>query len=122
MRRYGEHILPVFDDPDEVKHIVWLHEQLMGDPVPVYWAVKPSARAHRYSWQQLLLDDKFFINTTTGELAAPCRLLAPQLCCSRFLCVAGRSLLYMEADGTNSDNVLGVQSTDLSFDVRHVTC
>ena len=83
---------------------------------------KRNAGMGRRKRQQLLLDDKFFIHTTTGELAALCRLLAPQLCCSRFLCVAGRSLLYMEADGTNSDNVLGVQSPDLSFDVRHVTC
>ena len=66
--RYGEHILPIYDNDEDVRHVVWMQEQLLGEPVPVYWRVRPAARAQPYSWQQLLLDDKFFLRTTTGEL------------------------------------------------------
>jgi len=53
-RRYGEHILPIFEDPELVKHIIWEQEQRLGAPVPVYWRVSREGLAHPCVCAQVL--------------------------------------------------------------------
>ena len=98
MKRYGAHVLPVFEEPDAVASLITRIQRTRYATaadrwqMPVFWNVQPGTYSRRWAWEKLRVSDDWFLRTTTG-----------------------RKLLYMEADATNSEEslALGRASTDL---------
>eukprot|EP00966_Prymnesium_polylepis_P069159 1607131-Prymnesium_polylepis.1 len=93
LARYGAHIVPVFERPEEVRALVAAHSH--GFRRPVYWQVSEGAYSQMASWAHFTISPEFFLRTTTG-----------------------RRLLYLEADTTNWERSLSLsaRSTDLSME------
>lgn len=94
LQRMGCHLVPIFENPDRVKSLVWSHSE--GLRTPVYWCVPEGKYGSAYSW-----------NDFPTEPTA----LAP---------VEGTSerMLILEADATNPNDplALGNSALDLTFD------
>ncbi|KAG1690897.1 hypothetical protein DVH05_011766 [Phytophthora capsici] len=65
MARYGAHILPVFEDPEEHHHLVALWS--LKGRVPCVWRVPKGQYGFRHSWADLHVDESFLLRTTTGK-------------------------------------------------------
>lgn len=93
MERYGEHIFPLFEEPEAIKHTVQKYSK--NFEVPIYWHVDSKAYGVSRSYSNLLIDDRWLIKTS-----------------------AGRNLLIAEADLVNDENSLslGLSPKDLNLD------
>ncbi|EGZ16715.1 hypothetical protein PHYSODRAFT_498981 [Phytophthora sojae] len=65
MARYGAHILPVFEDPEQHRHLVALWS--LNGRVPCVWCVPKDRYGFRHSWTGLRVDESFLLRTTTGK-------------------------------------------------------
>ncbi|KAK1929470.1 hypothetical protein P3T76_015038 [Phytophthora citrophthora] len=65
MARYGAHILPVFEDPEQHHHLVALWS--LRGRVPCIWRVPKGQYGFRHSWTGLHIDESFLLRTTTGK-------------------------------------------------------
>jgi hypothetical protein len=65
MARYGAHILPVFEDPEEHRHLV--AQWSLNGRVPCVWCVPKGQYGFRHSWTGLHIDESFLLRTTTGK-------------------------------------------------------
>ncbi|GMF13772.1 unnamed protein product [Phytophthora lilii] len=65
MARYGAHILPVFEDPEQHRHLV--AQWSLNGRVPCVWRVPKGQYGFRHSWTGLHVDESFLLRTTTGK-------------------------------------------------------
>lgn len=65
MTRYGAHILPVYEQPALIRHLVALWS--MNGRVPCIWNVAAGRYGYRHSWAALEIDEDFMLRTTTGK-------------------------------------------------------
>ncbi|KAG6580077.1 uncharacterized protein IUM83_16016 [Phytophthora cinnamomi] len=65
MARYGAHILPVFEDPEQHRHLV--AQWSLNGRVPCVWCVPKGRYGFRHSWTDLRVDESFLLRTTTGK-------------------------------------------------------
>ncbi|GMF47526.1 unnamed protein product [Phytophthora fragariaefolia] len=65
MARYGAHILPVFEDPEQHRHLV--AQWSLNGRVPCVWCVPKGQYGFRHSWTGLRVDESFLLRTTTGK-------------------------------------------------------
>ncbi|KAL4161053.1 hypothetical protein PRNP1_001610 [Phytophthora ramorum] len=65
MVRYGAHILPVFEDPAQHRHLV--AQWSLNGRVPCVWCVPKGQYGFRHSWTGLHVDESFLLRTTTGK-------------------------------------------------------
>ncbi|KAE9338850.1 hypothetical protein PF008_g11854 [Phytophthora fragariae] len=65
MARYGAHILPVFEDPEQHRHLV--AQWSLNGRVPCVWCVSKGRYGFRHSWTGLHVDESFLLRTTTGK-------------------------------------------------------
>lgn len=65
MARYGAHILPVYEQPALIRHLVALWS--MNGRVPCIWHVAAGRYGYRHSWAALEIDEDFMLRTTTGK-------------------------------------------------------
>lgn len=95
LRIHGEHVVPVFEEPRRIAHLVTAVQRAAGAPVPVFWRVEPGEYGFRHSWEGIGFHDEWLVRTSTG-----------------------RRLLVVEADATNSEEALalGGGSKDLSLE------
>jgi Family of unknown function (DUF6739) len=93
MIRYGSHLLPVFEQPENVKKLVKRHWQ--HGRMPVFWHVNKTEYGFSQAWDRIDMTQDWLIRTKKGE-----------------------EVLYIEADATNVEEALalGKPSTDLSLD------
>lgn len=84
MARYGAHILPVYEHPAKVRHLVALWS--VNGRVPCVWQVGAGCYGYRHSWAALEVDASYMLRTTTGKY-----------------------ILCIEADATNLDRAHDLQ-------------
>ncbi|CAH0522445.1 unnamed protein product [Peronospora belbahrii] len=65
MARYGAHILPVLEKPEQHRHLVALWS--LNGRVPCVWCVPKDQYGFRHSWSGLRVDESFLLRTTTGK-------------------------------------------------------
>ncbi|KAJ3020160.1 hypothetical protein HKX48_001212 [Thoreauomyces humboldtii] len=89
----GEHLLPIIEDPSVLRHLLTTHTK--NGTVPIAWTVRKSDYGSPVAWEGLLVDEPALLTTKDGK-----------------------RLLYIEADGTNSEDALhlGTASADLSIE------
>eukprot|EP00949_MAST-11_sp_MAST-11-sp1_P002877 g2877.t1 len=93
LQRYGQQMFPIYEVPSKIRHLVNDHSH--NGRVPVFWKVRRGFYGYRFSWKGFPIDSSSFIRSSTG-----------------------RSILYIEADGTNPEDPLslGEQALDLTID------
>lgn len=65
MARYGAHILPVYEHPQLIRHLVSLWS--MNGRVPCVWHIASGRYGYRHSWAALEIDEDYMLRTTTGK-------------------------------------------------------
>ncbi|TPX62788.1 hypothetical protein SpCBS45565_g06920 [Spizellomyces sp. 'palustris'] len=93
LARDGEHVLPIIEEPSNVRHL--LQEYTRNGSVPMAWHIRENQYGSPQAWTGLVIDEPALLKTKSGE-----------------------RLLYIEADGTNSEDALrlGTESADLSLE------
>ncbi|KAI8920063.1 hypothetical protein DFJ77DRAFT_450924 [Powellomyces hirtus] len=88
-----EHVLPIIEDPAVMRQLLTKHTE--NGTVPIAWTVRESDYGSPSAWEGLVIDEPALLKTKNGE-----------------------RLLYIEADGTNSEDALrlGTASADLSLE------
>lgn len=101
LQKMGVHILPIFEIPDRVQHLVWQHSENLHRPI--YWCVKENKYGSAYSWDQFPVDQSIF--------AEPWKKDSEEI-------KDRRKLLILEADATNPHDplALGNAALDLNLD------
>ena len=111
MNHMGVHLLPIFEHPDRVQHLVWKHSEQLHRPV--YWCVKEHKYGSNYSWDQFPVDDWMLAgpwNKTSDEtMTTTTTTIGPK---------NQRKILFLEADATNPHDplALGNAALDLNLD------
>jgi hypothetical protein len=92
--RHGQAMLPILEQPEE-QAVEAIKRYWRGGRLPVAWSVRPFEYGRLYTWRELLHPHSGNFTITTD---------------------AGQRLLYMEADCTNSTELLNIagESRDLS--------
>jgi hypothetical protein len=101
LQKMGVHILPIFESPDRVQHLVWQHSENLHRPI--YWCVKENKYGSAYSWDQFPVDQSIFAEPWIKDSEE----IKDQ-----------RKLLILEADATNPHDplALGNAALDLNLD------
>ncbi|KAJ3050538.1 hypothetical protein HK097_008522 [Rhizophlyctis rosea] len=93
LERDGRHLLPIIEDPAVYKHLLEKHTQ--NGQIPAAWQVREGQYGSPQAWAGLYVDEPALLKTQNGK-----------------------RLLYIEADGTNSEDALrfGTESADLTIE------
>ncbi|KAI9096650.1 hypothetical protein DFS34DRAFT_650736 [Phlyctochytrium arcticum] len=93
LAKEGEHILPIIENPTLIRPL--LQEHTKKGSIPIAWHIRENQYGSPLAYAGLTVDEPSLLKTKTGE-----------------------RLLYLEADGTNSEDALrlGTHSADLSLD------
>jgi len=113
MNHMGVHLLPIFEHPDRVQHLVWKHSEQLHRPV--YWCVKEQKYGSNYSWDQFPVDDWMLAgpwnqtSVSPGSSDETTTTNGPK---------NQRKILFLEADATNPHDplALGNAALDLNLD------
>jgi hypothetical protein len=116
MNKMGVHLLPIFESPDRVQHLVWKHSEQLHRPV--YWCVKEHKYGSTYSWDQFPVDSWMLADPWNKDSLLSSSSSSSSSPGSDVTATNRRKILFLEADATNPHDplALGNAALDLNLD------